>query len=57
VELLSIEKLFGYGIYVELRDSKVTNSMFETDSVGEGEWEAWLFGRVHIIISDETRLA
>jgi hypothetical protein len=51
-ELFSIQELFGYGLYIELEPRRVSDKMLDMIK-SELDAELWLFGRVHIIISNE----
>jgi len=51
MELFSIKRLFGYGVYVELMSWKASDKLIETERT-EHDWEAWLFGRLYIVISN-----
>lgn len=51
-ELFSIEKLFGYGLYIELEPRGVSDKVLDMIKA-ELDMELWLFGRIHIIISNE----
>ena len=52
MELFSIKKAFGYGIFVGLEANQVSSRVIDSLSTGEYEREVWLFGRIHIVISN-----
>lgn len=52
MQLLSIKKLLGYGLYVEWMEWKASDKLIETER-DRYNWEAWLFGRVYLVLSNE----
>lgn len=56
MQLLSITYLFGFGIWSELLERRVSDKWIETESDGIN-YEVWLFGRMYIVISNERALA
>lgn len=50
--LFSIQELFGYGLYIELEPQRVSDKVIDMIKA-ELDMELWLFGRIHIIISNE----
>ncbi|WP_177207235.1 hypothetical protein [Methylophaga sulfidovorans] len=52
MEIFSIKRLFGFGLFVELLETKASDFIIETTST-DHDREVWLFGRLHLVISNE----
>lgn len=50
MEIFSIKRLFGYGLWAGVLDWSASDRVVETTST-EHDREVWLFGRLHIVIS------
>lgn len=53
MELLYIKRLFGYSIWIGVMEWKASDKLIDTLRTDENNREVWLFGRLHIVISNE----
>lgn len=53
MELLFIKQLFGYSVWIGVMEWKASDKLIDTLSTDENNREVWLFGRLHIVISNE----
>lgn len=56
MELFSIRQVLGFGIFVEWLDYSASDSIIEAKT-SPNERELWLFGRLHLVVSNERAYA
>jgi hypothetical protein len=57
MELLFIKQLFGYSLWIGVMEWKASDNLFNTLSTDQYNREAWLFGRLHIVITNARAYA
>lgn len=53
MELLCINRLFGYSVWIGVMEWKASDKLIDTLQTDENNREVWLFGRLHIVTSNK----